>query len=71
MSETVIVAGARTPIGKFLGGLSSFTAMDLGGVAIAEALFSTEDEKGLVPEGLTPDLTAGLRGERLGGLRAS
>jgi acetyl-CoA C-acetyltransferase len=38
MSETVIVSGARTPIGKFLGALASFTAQDLGGVAIAEAL---------------------------------
>ncbi|HJR19460.1 MAG TPA: acetyl-CoA C-acetyltransferase [Actinomycetota bacterium] len=38
MSETVIVSGARTPIGKFLGGFADFTAMDLGGFAIAEAL---------------------------------
>jgi acetyl-CoA C-acetyltransferase len=38
MSESVIVSGARTPTGKFLGGLSGFTAMDLGGFAIAEAL---------------------------------
>jgi acetyl-CoA C-acetyltransferase len=36
--DTVIVAGARTPIGKFLGSFSSLTAMDLGGFAIAEAL---------------------------------
>ncbi|MHB8511009.1 MAG: acetyl-CoA C-acetyltransferase [Actinomycetota bacterium] len=34
----VIVNGARTPIGKFLGALSGFTAMDLGGFAISEAL---------------------------------
>ena len=38
MAEAVIVAGARTPIGKLSGGLASFTAMDLGGFAIAEAL---------------------------------
>jgi acetyl-CoA C-acetyltransferase len=36
--DTVIVAGARTPIAKFLGSFSSLSAMDLGGVAIAEAL---------------------------------
>ncbi|HVL90543.1 MAG TPA: acetyl-CoA C-acetyltransferase [Actinomycetota bacterium] len=35
---SVIVSGARTPIGKFLGAFSGFTAMDLGGFAIAEAL---------------------------------
>ncbi len=38
MSESVIVAGARTPIGKFLGAFSSMSATDLGGVAIAEAV---------------------------------
>jgi acetyl-CoA C-acetyltransferase len=38
MSETVIVAGARTPIAKFLGSFSELSAQDLGGHAIAEAL---------------------------------
>ena len=35
---SVIVSGARTPIGKFMGAFSGFTAMDLGGFAIAEAI---------------------------------
>lgn len=40
MSSTtsVIVAGARTPIGRLLGGLKDQSAADLGGVAIAGAL---------------------------------
>jgi acetyl-CoA C-acetyltransferase len=38
MSQSVIVSGARTPIGKFQGALGSFTGMQLGGFAIAEAL---------------------------------
>ncbi|MFA5785820.1 MAG: acetyl-CoA C-acetyltransferase [Actinomycetota bacterium] len=38
MGETVIAAGVRTPIGKFQGALSGFSAMDLGGQVIAEAL---------------------------------
>ena len=38
MAEAVIVAGARTPIGKLSGALASFSAMELGGFAIAEAL---------------------------------
>ncbi len=38
MPGSVIVAGARTPIGKLSGALASFTAMDLGGFAIAAAL---------------------------------
>ena len=36
--RTVIVGGARTPIGKLAGGLAGFTAQDLGGVAIKAAL---------------------------------
>lgn len=35
---SVIVAGARTPIGKLLGSLKSFTAPQLGGIAIRAAL---------------------------------
>ena len=38
MSSSVIVAGARTPIGKLLGGLSTLSAAELGGIAIAGAL---------------------------------
>jgi acetyl-CoA C-acetyltransferase len=34
----VIIAGARTPIGRLLGSLSSLSATDLGGIAIREAL---------------------------------
>jgi acetyl-CoA C-acetyltransferase len=34
----VIVSAARTPIGKFLGALASFTAPDLGAIAIREAV---------------------------------
>jgi acetyl-CoA C-acetyltransferase len=38
MTSSVVVAGARTPIGKFGGGLSDLAAVDLGAVAIREAL---------------------------------
>ncbi|WP_174614967.1 acetyl-CoA C-acetyltransferase [Virgibacillus ihumii] len=38
MRKTVIVSGARTPFGKFGGALKSFTAAQLGGKAIREAL---------------------------------
>jgi acetyl-CoA C-acetyltransferase len=38
MSGSVIVAGARTPIGRLLGGLKDLSAADLGGVAISGAL---------------------------------
>ncbi|GAB1820720.1 acetyl-CoA C-acetyltransferase [Herbidospora sp. RD11066] len=38
MSSSVIVAGARTPIGRLLGALSGLSAVELGGVAIKAAL---------------------------------
>ncbi len=38
MSEAVIVSGTRTPIGKYLGGLSGLTATQLGSIAIKEAV---------------------------------
>ena len=38
MAGSYIVAGARTPIGKMSGALSSFSAADLGGFAIKAAL---------------------------------
>lgn len=41
MADSVILGGARTPIGRFNGGLVSFSAQDLGGLAIAAALAKT------------------------------
>jgi acetyl-CoA C-acetyltransferase len=38
VTETVVVGYARTPVGKFGGGLSSLSAMQLGGHAIKAAL---------------------------------
>ncbi|MBS0210794.1 MAG: acetyl-CoA C-acyltransferase [Planctomycetes bacterium] len=38
MPSSYIIAACRTPIGKLLGGLSSLTAPQLGGVAVAEAV---------------------------------
>ncbi|MDR7483355.1 MAG: acetyl-CoA C-acyltransferase [Armatimonadota bacterium] len=38
MSDVVILSAARTPIGRFLGGLSGVAAPRLGAVAIAEAV---------------------------------
>ena len=46
MPGSVIVAGARTPIGKLSGAFAGFTAMDLGGLAIKAAL----ERAGITPE---------------------
>jgi acetyl-CoA C-acetyltransferase len=43
---SLIVGGARTPIGKLLGGFKELSAMDLGGYAIAAAL----ERSGVAPE---------------------
>ena len=45
-NPSVIVAGARTPIGRLLGGLKSLSAAELGGVAIKGAL----EKAGVSPE---------------------
>src|ERR1700694_2965354 len=38
MPESVIVSAVRTPTGKFLGALKSFTATQLGALVVAEAV---------------------------------
>jgi len=66
MAPSVIVAGARTPIGKFQGGLTGFSAVDLGTIAIREALSlsSVDPERvdlvvmGQVLRGATGQITA-------------
>ncbi|GAA1261202.1 acetyl-CoA C-acetyltransferase [Sphaerisporangium rubeum] len=44
--RSVIVAGARTPIGRLLGSLAGVTAVDLGGIAIKAAL----ERAGVAPD---------------------
>ncbi|WP_420733755.1 acetyl-CoA C-acetyltransferase [Brevibacterium luteolum] len=46
MTEAVIVAGSRTPLGRMSGALGSLSAMDLGAEAISGAL----DRAGVKPE---------------------
>jgi acetyl-CoA C-acetyltransferase len=38
MDEILIISGARTPVGSFNGGLSPFTAPELGAISIKEAV---------------------------------
>ncbi|NUR30369.1 MAG: acetyl-CoA C-acetyltransferase [Catenulispora sp.] len=45
-TKSVIVAGARTPMGRLLGSLKNFSGADLGGVAIKAAL----ERAGVAPE---------------------
>lgn len=61
MKNVYIISAARTPIGSFMGSLSSFSATDLGGFAIKEAL----TRAGIKPDQVSETimgcvLTAGL-----------
>ncbi len=61
MRDVVIVGAARTPIGRFLGGLASVPAPRLGSVAIADALRRSEISPDRVDEVyMGVILTAGL-----------
>ncbi|MEB1805989.1 MAG: acetyl-CoA C-acetyltransferase [Bacillaceae bacterium] len=63
MSTTVIVGGARTPFGKFGGGLSSLTASQLGGIAIKEALRRANVDPNEVQELIMGNVLQGGQGQ--------
>ena len=50
MKDVVIVSAVRTAIGNFQGGLSGFTATELGGMVIEEAVKRAGIDKNLVDE---------------------
>jgi acetyl-CoA C-acetyltransferase len=50
MTEALLLAAVRTPIGKYLGGLSEFTAPELGAVVVAESLRRARVKPELVDE---------------------
>ena len=73
MQEPVIVSGVRTPIGKFLGSLTPFSAVDLGAIVVREAVKRAGIEPAQVDEiimgnviqaglGQNPARQAGLKG---------
>ncbi|MGC1463677.1 MAG: acetyl-CoA C-acetyltransferase [Terracidiphilus sp.] len=51
MNDVAIVSAVRTPVGKFLGALSDISAIDLGAIAIREAVrrATLSPESGLAP----------------------
>ncbi len=50
MEDVVIVAGVRTPVGKFQGALSPFSAVQLGSLVVREALVRAQVDPELVDE---------------------
>ncbi|MCM2535707.1 acetyl-CoA C-acetyltransferase [Neobacillus pocheonensis] len=63
MVRTVILSGVRTAFGKFGGGLSNFTASELGGIAIKEALSRAEVKVEDVQEVLMGTVLQGGQGQ--------
>jgi acetyl-CoA C-acetyltransferase len=71
--EIVIVSAARTPVGKFMGALSGFSATELGAIAVREAIARASIDSSSVDEclmgcvlpaglGQNPARQAALRG---------
>jgi len=63
MTRTVIVGGARTPFGKFGGVLSGFSASDLGGIVIKEALKKANVDPQMVDEVIMGTVLQGGQGQ--------
>ena len=73
MRDIVIVSAVRTPVGKFLGSLSGFSAVELGAIVVREAVYRAGLDPVLVEEclmgcvlpaglGQNPARQAALRG---------
>ncbi|MFS1516990.1 acetyl-CoA C-acetyltransferase [Bacillus sp. SCS-151] len=63
MGKTVILSGVRTPFGKFGGGLSSKKAVDLGAIAVKEALVRANVEASDVDEVILGSVLQGGQGQ--------
>src|SRR5580700_9268658 len=63
MSDVVIVAAARTPIGKLGGALAGVPAIDLGAAAIAEVLRRTATDGGDVDHVIMGTVLAAGQGQ--------
>ena len=65
-TTAVILSACRTPIGRYLGGLSSFTAPQLGAIVIAEAVKRAGVERGSVDEVIMGHVLQGGAGQAPG-----
>ncbi|MFD0826627.1 acetyl-CoA C-acetyltransferase [Neobacillus sp. M.A.Huq-85] len=63
MGKTVILSGVRTPFGKMGGTLSSFTASELGGIAVKEALNRADVKPEEVQEVILGSVLQGGQGQ--------
>jgi acetyl-CoA C-acetyltransferase len=63
MAESVIVSAVRTPTGKFLGALKSFTAPQLGALVVAEAVRRAGVDPALVDECIMGNVVSAGEGQ--------
>jgi acetyl-CoA C-acetyltransferase len=61
--ESLILSAARTPIGSYLGSLSSFTAPELGAIAIKEAVLRANINKDEINETIMGNVLQGGVGQ--------
>jgi len=61
--EAVILSAARTPVGRFMGGLSSISAPDLGALAVKEALARSNVDPATVYEVIMGIVVASATGQ--------
>ena len=70
-NDVVIIAGCRTPIGKFQGSLSDMTAPQLGAVVVREAVKRANVEPRLVDECIMGNVVGAGLGQNPCGKRRS
>ena len=63
MRESVLVSAVRTPTGKFLGALKSFTAPQLGALVVAEAIRRAGIDSGIVDECIMGNVVSAGEGQ--------
>ncbi len=63
MRESVIVSAVRTPTGKFLGALKSFTAPQLGALVVAEAVRRADIDPEIVDECIMGNVVSAGEGQ--------
>ena len=63
LTTPVLLSAVRTPVGKFLGGLSSFSAPQLGALAVREAIRRAGIEPGAVEEVILGHVVQGGSGQ--------
>ncbi len=71
METPVILSAVRTPIGKFQGGLSTFSAVELGAKAIAEAIRRSGLEPKQIDEAILGNVVQAGLGSKAAATRAS